>query len=51
MFRLARNTTAIEEVNGEKNAEKVIYDLQGRKIKEITSTGIYIIDNSKTFVK
>lgn len=51
MFRLSRNTTAIEDIEGEMNEEKVIYDLQGRKIKEITSTGIYIIDNNKTFVK
>ncbi len=43
-------TTAIEEVVVENN-ENVIYDLQGRRVSEITKAGIYIINGHKVFVK
>ena len=42
--------TAIEEVKGE-NAEKVIYDLTGRRVENITNAGIYIVDGKKVLVK
>ena len=42
--------TAIEEVKGE-NAEKVIYDLTGRRVESITNAGIYIVDGKKVLVK
>ncbi|MDO5461385.1 MAG: alpha-N-acetylglucosaminidase TIM-barrel domain-containing protein [Bacteroidales bacterium] len=44
-------TTAIEEVKGENGNVKAIYDLQGRKLSEITEPGIYIIDGKKVFIK
>ena len=46
------NTTGVTEVkteNGEGKTE--IYDLQGRRINEITESGIYIIDGKKVIVK
>ena len=42
--------TAIEDVECEEK-ETVIYDLQGRRIKEITASGIYIINGKKTIVR
>ena len=42
--------TAIEEVNVE-NVNVIIYDLQGRRVKEITEGGIYIINEKKVLVK
>ena len=42
--------TAIEDVECEEK-ETVIYDLQGRRIKEITAPGIYVINGKKTIVK
>ena len=42
--------TAIEEVKGE-NGAKVIYDLTGRRIENITNAGIYIVNGKKTLVK
>ncbi len=45
------NTTAIEEVKGEKEEVKVIYDLCGRKVSSIEKPGIYIVDGKKVIVK
>ena len=42
--------TAIENVNVEVEND-VIYDITGRRVKEITNAGIYIINGKKTFVK
>ena len=42
--------TSISEVKGESGKVKGIYDLQGRKV-ENPSTGIYIVDGKKVFVK
>lgn len=42
-------TTGIENVAVE-NA-KVIYDITGREVKEITNAGIYIVNGKKVFVK
>lgn len=48
----ADNNTAIENVEAEDAAsENVIYDLAGRKLKEITAPGIYIINGKKRLVK
>ena len=44
--------TDIDEVEEEMNpAFEGIYDLQGRKLDEITKTGIYIINGKKVFIK
>lgn len=43
-------TTAIEGVEVE-NVEKVIYDLTGRRVKEIAAPGIYIVNGKKVLVK
>ena len=44
-------TTGIEEVTTENANVKGIYDLQGRKIDEITKPGLYIVDGVKKLVK
>ena len=43
-------TTAIEDVDAEEAEEKVVYDLQGRKVENPTK-GIYIINGNKVLVK
>ena len=43
--------TAVEEVTTDNAAVETIYDLQGRKLTEIASPGIYIINGKKVFVK
>ena len=43
--------TAVEEVTTENAAVETIYDLQGRKLTEIASPGIYIVNGKKVFVK
>ncbi|MBR4848963.1 MAG: alpha-N-acetylglucosaminidase C-terminal domain-containing protein [Bacteroidaceae bacterium] len=51
-FTFGNNTnTYIEYVGEAESTEPVIYDLQGRRITEITKPGLYIIDNKKVFVK
>ena len=42
-------TTEIEDV--EREVEDTIYDLQGRKLSEITEPGIYIVGGKKVWVK
>lgn len=44
-------TTAIEEVKGENGEVKTVYDLQGRRIDEITKPGIYVVNGNKVLVK
>ena len=50
LYRLADETTAIDEVKGE-NSIEAIYDLTGRKIDNITKPGIYIVNGNKVLVK
>ena len=50
-FRYGGDTTDIEEVKGENGKVKTIYDLQGRKLSEITEPGIYIVNGNKVLVK
>ena len=50
IFRI-NGATGIEELEGEDSEEKVIYDLQGRKLTEITKPGFYIVNGEKVFVK
>lgn len=42
--------TAIDEVKSEMG-EKVVYDLTGRRVENITNAGIYIVDGKKVLVK
>lgn len=44
-------STGIEDVQGENGDVKAIYDLQGRKLTEITEPGVYIIDGKKVLIK
>ena len=44
-------TTGISEVKGENGEVKVIYDLTGRRVEEITAPGIYIVGGKKVLVK
>ncbi len=43
-------TTGVEDVEVE-NTVKVIYDLTGRRVEEITAPGIYIVNGKKVLVK
>ena len=45
------NETGIDEVKGENEEAKGIYDLTGRRVEAITHPGIYIINGKKIFVK
>ena len=44
-------TTGIDAVEGESGELKTIYDLQGRKLTEITAPGIYIVNGEKVLIK
>ena len=44
-------TTEIDDVKGENGDAKTIYDLQGRKLTEITGPGFYIVDGKRVYVK
>jgi hypothetical protein len=44
-------TTGAQEVKTENGEVKTIYDLQGRKLTEITQPGFYIINGKKVYVK
>ena len=50
-FRFGEGTTGVEEVETENDNEKVIFDLSGRRVSEITTPGIYIIGGRKVLVK
>ena len=43
--------SGIEGIDADGDGEKVIYDLTGRRIEEITTPGIYIINKKKVIVK
>jgi hypothetical protein len=44
--------TEIDEVEEEVNPVfEGIYDLQGRKLDEVTKTGIYIVNGKKVIIK
>ena len=50
VFGDEKAVTSIENVTVE-NGKNVIYDITGRKVKEITNAGIYIVNGKKVFVK
>ena len=43
--------SGIEDIDADGDGEKVIYDLTGRRIDEITAPGVYIINKKKVIVK
>lgn len=49
-WTIGKDETGIESVGAE-NAVKVIYDLTGRRIENITNAGIYIVNGKKVIVK
>lgn len=44
-------TTAIDEIDNNTSKPTEIYTLNGVKVKEITQSGIYIVNGKKTYVK
>ena len=44
-------TTGISEVKTENGEVKVIYDLTGRRVENVTAPGIYIVNGKKVLVK
>ncbi len=50
VFGSEDNVTSIDSINAE-NSAKVIYDITGRRVNEITTAGIYIVNGKKVFVK
>ena len=52
MFMLNRGeTTGIDDVEGEVEEVETIYDLQGRRLQEITHPGVYVVNGRKIVVK
>jgi hypothetical protein len=45
------NTTAVENVKIETEGKKVIYDLSGRRVNDMTAPGLYIVNGKKVMVK
>ena len=50
-FRYGGDTTEVDEIKSENGKVKTIYDLQGRKLSEITKPGFYIVNGEKVLVK
>lgn len=50
-FRFDDGTTDIEDVENENVELNAIYDLQGRKLENVTAPGVYIVNGKKLFVK
>ena len=44
-------TTGIEDITDNRVESTEIYDLQGRRVNEITEKGIYIVNGKKVLVK
>ena len=55
LYIVEMDFTGIEDVASESKDERAksgtVYDLQGRKLSEITEPGIYLIDGKKVLVK
>ena len=52
LLLVVTDSTSIDDVEEEMNpAFEGIYDLNGRKLNEITKTGIYIVNGKKVFIK
>ena len=51
IYAKSQTSTTVDEVKAESGEVKAIYDLQGRRLKEITAPGIYIIGGKKILLK
>ena len=51
IYAKSQTSTAVDEVKSQSGKVKAIYDLQGRRLKEITAPGIYIIGGKKILLK
>ncbi len=53
MFNLRFNvgTTAVDDICEDDSASPVIHDLQGRRLKEVSTSGIYIVNGKKVYIK
>lgn len=45
------NTSGIDDVAADKENKRIIYDLHGNRLKQPPTSGIYIIDGKKVFIK
>ena len=50
-FGADSGTTGIDGLSDQSAKDREIYDLQGRKLSEITEPGIYIVNGKKVYVK
>ena len=50
-FRFDNQTTGVEGVKVEAEGKKVIYDLSGRRVNDMTAPGLYIVNGKKVLVK
>lgn len=50
-MRLIDGTTGIEDVPVDAVVEDTIYDLQGRRLDDVTAPGIYIVNGKKMYIK
>lgn len=45
------NTSGLADVDYDKEEERIVYDLQGNRLAEPHTSGIYIINGKKVFIK
>ena len=50
-FRFGEGTTGIDEITDNRVQSTVIYDLTGRRVEDITTPGIYIVNGKKVLVR
>ena len=50
-FRFGEGTTGIDEMYGENEEAKTIFDLTGRRVEKITDKGVYIVNGQKVIIK
>lgn len=48
---IENGATGVDEVLSEENTEKVVYDLQGRRVYDMSVPGMYIVNGNKVLVK